>query len=351
MAEKFKKRNGLVANLHPEDKYDYEFLSEDPSGNEFIIINPNSLILPNFDSRSADGLIDKEFKESIKKDGVLTSIIVAPVRHKITKVTGYLVIAGRRRTRAAREVGLTEVKCTVTPTTLLKAKIIAGLENMRRQDVTAWDTACYFKDLRDCHGLSQTEIKSYLSTSDATVSQYLGIFELAEPVQQLIASGQLGLNAGTKVRFLKQIDDPNDQLAIAQLCIENNWNTVALDNYVKKYLAQNNKKTAGTGKSGRKKKADTNTDGEATSSSDETKNDDYFKVEDFKLINMSTLNEIMNQTAIQIDQLRASNKPNEEKIQYHIGKLDAFKQCVGLKSIPASLVVKEETQAEDPQDQ
>lgn len=330
METKLKKRGikneAKAAALGPEESYEYEFLAQDPEGSEFILIDPNKLILPNFDSRAADGIIDKDFQESIKNNGVLTPVNVAPVRHKITKELGYLVIAGRRRTRAARYAGLAEIKCSVVVTTLLKAKIIAGVENMRRQEVTPWDLACYFKDLRDTHHLSQTEIKSSLNTSDATVSQYLSIFDLSEPVQQLIATGKLGTNAGTKVRYLKQIEDVDDQLTMAQQAVEKNWNTVDLDNAVKRFLAKNNQKTAGTGKPGRKRKNNPTTQTE------------YFDVTNFNYVDVKVTYELMTQTAHEIDKLRAGDTIDEAKLQYHIGRLEAFKQCVGLKNIPKSFI-------------
>ena len=326
---KFKASNSDEATSKAEELFEYTFLDKEPNGYEFISVDPNSLILPPFDSRAADGIIDKQFKDSIKQDGVINPITVAPVIHKITQEFGYLVVAGRRRTRASREIGLKEVPCQVKPTTLLKAKILAGVENIRRQDMTAWDMACYFRDLRDGHGLSGSDIKKLLDYSDATISQYLSIFDLAEPVQNLIQTGKLGANAGTKVRFLKMIENATDQFAVAELAINKGWNTVALDEYVKKYLAKNNLKTAGTGKPGRKRK-------------DRVQPSEYYKIEDFKIVSNETLHSLMMSTAQAIDEIRASTTPNEEKLKYHIGKLDAFKQMVGLKDIPKSLIEDQE---------
>lgn len=91
----------------------------------------NSIELPSsqprryFDSQSMQSLV-----ESIKTDGILQPLLVRPLTQD-----KYELVAGERRYRAAKEVGLTEVPVVIRELTEQQALHIALIENLQREDL------------------------------------------------------------------------------------------------------------------------------------------------------------------------------------------------------------------------
>src|SRR6266576_5423984 len=78
-----------------------------------------------------------ELSASISEKGVLEPLLVKPSR-----LTGrWMIIAGERRWRAAREAGLTEVPCIEMEVDDRTVAEIALIENMQRKDLTIWEEA------------------------------------------------------------------------------------------------------------------------------------------------------------------------------------------------------------------
>ena len=71
----------------------------------------------------------KQLVESVKRDGILQPLLVRP------KGDGYELVAGERRYRAAKDVGLTEVPVTVREMTDTEARQFALVENLQREDL------------------------------------------------------------------------------------------------------------------------------------------------------------------------------------------------------------------------
>lgn len=131
-----------------------------------------------------------EMAASIKQVGILQSLTVAP--HP-DKAGHYYVKAGHRRLAAAKLAGLRELPCTVRPTAISSTSAIQIMliENWQRADLSPIEKAEALGRLRDEEGWRSTRIAKALGITDATVSTYLALLELAPATRNKVASGQL----------------------------------------------------------------------------------------------------------------------------------------------------------------
>lgn len=136
-----------------------------------------------FDQASIDELAD-----SIRKHGILQPLLV---RARPDGETGYQLIAGERRWRAAQAVGLETVPCRVIEFADRQASEAALEENLKREDLNVLEKARAFKDYLDRFGGTIEELARQLSMSRANVSNMMRLLELPEAVQQMLRDDKI----------------------------------------------------------------------------------------------------------------------------------------------------------------
>ncbi|HSM43481.1 MAG TPA: ParB/RepB/Spo0J family partition protein, partial [Acidimicrobiia bacterium] len=104
---------------------------------------------------------------SIARHGVLEPLLV---RRKMDS-PGYELISGERRFHAAVEAGLTEVPCIELTVTDQQALEIALVENLQRQDLTAFEEAEGFFALVSKYGYTHDQVAQAVGRSRVTVSE------------------------------------------------------------------------------------------------------------------------------------------------------------------------------------
>jgi ParB family transcriptional regulator, chromosome partitioning protein len=133
-----------------------------------------------FEKSSLDELAD-----SIRRHGILQPILVRP---RPGDESGYQIIAGERRWRAAQQAGLEAVPCRVINCEDQEVSEAALEENLKRQDLNVLEKASAFKDYLKRFGGTIEELGKQLSMSRSTVSNMLRLLELPQPVQDLLRS-------------------------------------------------------------------------------------------------------------------------------------------------------------------
>lgn len=113
----------------------------------------------------------KELAESIRERGILQPLIC--------KQNGseYILIAGERRLRAAKMIGLKEVPIIVRDTGQDDIKVEQVIENLQREDLSAEDKYLVFKKMRDA-GLSIKEISKKTGVNTSVISSILALENL-----------------------------------------------------------------------------------------------------------------------------------------------------------------------------
>jgi len=124
--------------------------------------NPRS----NFDKEKL-----KELAESIRERGILQPLVCKKINGE------YELIAGERRLRAAKMIGLSEVPVTLRETHKDEVKIDQLIENLQREDLSAEDKFLAFKKMRE-NGLSIKEISKKTGVNSTVVSSVLALENL-----------------------------------------------------------------------------------------------------------------------------------------------------------------------------
>ncbi len=128
----------------------------------------------------------RELADSIRVQGVVQPIVVRAV------VGGrYEIIAGERRWRAAQLAELSEVPALIREVSDQTAMAMALIENIQRQDLNPLEEAQALQRLHQEFDLTHQQVADAVGRSRAAVSNLLRLLELAEPVQELLATGKL----------------------------------------------------------------------------------------------------------------------------------------------------------------
>ncbi|MDP9045077.1 MAG: ParB/RepB/Spo0J family partition protein [Pseudomonadota bacterium] len=129
-----------------------------------------------------------ELAESIKAQGVMQPILVRPVGPG-----RFEIIAGERRTRAAKLAGLDEVPVLVRDVPDASAAAMALIENIQREDLNPLEEAQGLKRLTDEFGLTHELAAQAVGRSRSAASNLLRLLHLTEPVQQMLMAGDLDM--------------------------------------------------------------------------------------------------------------------------------------------------------------
>lgn len=124
---------------------------------------------------------------SITENGLLQPIAVRPKRIG----TGYLIIAGERRWRAARLAGLDEVPVLIKDVTDEQAAALALIENLQREDLDPIEVAEGCRQLIEKYGLTQETAAKRLGKSRSAVTNSLRLLGLPEDVRSQVSDGTL----------------------------------------------------------------------------------------------------------------------------------------------------------------
>jgi ParB family chromosome partitioning protein len=127
-----------------------------------------------------------ELAASIKEHGVIMPVIAAD-----TGDGHYTIIAGERRTRAARLAGLEEIPVIIRNYTDQKRMEISLIENIQRSDLNPIEEATAYKNLMDFSGLSHEELAARVGKNRSTVTNALRLLKLSADVQKSLEKGDL----------------------------------------------------------------------------------------------------------------------------------------------------------------
>lgn len=125
--------------------------------------------------------------ESISENGILQPIIVRPVKN------GYEIVAGERRWRAAKEVGLKEIPVVIKNIDKEKAIELALIENIQREDLNSIEKAKAYNYLILNYGFKQEDVAKRLSIDRSSVANIVRLLELPEEVQDNVSRGTLSM--------------------------------------------------------------------------------------------------------------------------------------------------------------
>ena len=190
----------------------------------------------------------KKFDEEellVLADSIRTFGVITPLTVRRTK-TGYELVAGERRLRAAKLAGLDTVPCYIVETNEKESSFMALVENLQREDLNPIEEAQGFKSLIDDYGLTQDEAAKSVGRSRPAVTNALRLLSLPENIASLVKKGEL--SAG-HARALLPLPTAQMQYNVAYTVMQRGLSVRKTEELVAKKLKELEKE-ADTGESG-----------------------------------------------------------------------------------------------------
>ncbi len=170
-----------------------------------------------------------ELAESVRTHGVLEPIVVAKTP------AGYQIIAGERRWRASKVVGLPKVPVIIRETTPQGMFEMAIVENVQRIDLNPLERAQAYKRLMDEFGLANQEIAERVSKSPAYISNTIRLLTLPDALKDAIMSGA---TSEGHARALTALEDPHLIISAYKDVLKRNLSVRGTEELVRKLRAR-----------------------------------------------------------------------------------------------------------------
>jgi ParB family chromosome partitioning protein len=129
----------------------------------------------------------------------------------------YQIIAGERRWRAARSLGLLSIPATIRDATDADMLKIALIENLQREDLNPIEEAGAYKTLIESHDLTQETLARYVGKDRSTITNTLRLLGLPQAIQEHVSRGTISMG---HARALLALTDPDAQRALCARIVE-----------------------------------------------------------------------------------------------------------------------------------
>ncbi len=164
-----------------------------------------------------------ELTDSIKEFGIFEPIIVKK------SIKGYEIVAGERRSLAAKKAGLKTVPAIVRDFTDDEMMTIALLENIQRENLNVIEEANAYKNMLETMNLTQEELARKLGKSRSHVTNILGILKLPRKVQDLVLSNKITMG---HARALSKLNDEAEIFDMASRIVNENMSVRTLEDEI-----------------------------------------------------------------------------------------------------------------------
>ena len=152
-----------------------------------------------------------ELADSIRQHGLIQPIVVRPMED------GYQIVAGERRWRACRMLGMSEVPVVIKELSDEETAQIALIENIQRQDLNPVEEAAAYRALMDEYGMTQEAVSKAVGKSRSAVANSVRLLNLPGEIVEMLRKGQL--SAG-QAKAIASADSEEDMLEIAKLAAD-----------------------------------------------------------------------------------------------------------------------------------
>ncbi len=173
----------------------------------------------------------EELAESIRQHGILQPLSVRRVG------TGYELIAGERRLRAAGLAGLTEIPCIIMNMDDRETAMAAMVENLQRQDLDFAEEAAGIARLMEQFHMSQEQAARLLGKSQSAVANKLRLLRHSEPVVRALREAQL---SERHARALLKLPTEPEKLAAIGVIARLGMSVARTEKYIEDLLESKN---------------------------------------------------------------------------------------------------------------
>lgn len=170
-----------------------------------------------------------ELADSIRSYGILQPLTVRRTE------TGYELIAGERRLRAAKLAGERQVPCLVARVGEEDSALLALMENLQRRDLDCWEEAEAIARLITTYNLTQEQAAEKIGKSQSAVANKLRLLRLSRAVRDSLRQKEL---SERHARALLRLSDEHQQLCALEEIARRGYNVARTEEYVEQLLQQ-----------------------------------------------------------------------------------------------------------------
>jgi ParB family chromosome partitioning protein len=183
-------------------------------------VEPN----PNQPRKAFDSNALEELSASIRSSGLIQPVVVR------RQASGFQLIAGERRWRAARHAGLTQIPAIVREVTEAESLELALVENLLREDLNPMEEGEAFDRLLTQFGWTQEELAQRVGKDRSSISNALRLLRLPLPIQEDLRSGRLTMG---HARALLALATPAEQLKLRDDILAHDWSVRATEDSIR----------------------------------------------------------------------------------------------------------------------
>jgi ParB family transcriptional regulator, chromosome partitioning protein len=189
---------------------------------DMIFANPNQP-RTHFDEEALT-----ELATSIRELGV-----ISPITLRKNDDGTYLIIAGERRFRASKLVGLKSIPAYVKTAADEQVMEMALIENIQREDLNAIEIALTFYRLMEEYKLTQERLSERVGKKRTTIANYLRLLRLPAEIQMGIKNKKIDMG---HARAILGLNDPAVQLKLYDLIVKNEYTVRKVEELVRLFL-------------------------------------------------------------------------------------------------------------------
>ena len=169
-----------------------------------------------------------ELATSIRELGV-----ISPITLRKNEDGTYLIIAGERRFRASKLVGLKSIPAYVKTAADEQVMEMALIENIQREDLNAIEIALTFYRLMEEYKLTQERLSDRVGKKRTTIANYLRLLRLPAEIQMGIKNKKIDMG---HARAILGLNDPAVQLKLYDLIVKNEYTVRKVEELVRLFL-------------------------------------------------------------------------------------------------------------------
>jgi len=195
-------------------------------GDRILKINPARIDInpqqprTNFNENALNDLA-----ESIKQHGIISPLIVTKSGDR------FELIAGERRLRSAKLIGLKEVPVIIRAEQEQKKLELALIENLQREDLNPLESARAYQRLIDEFNITQEEAAQKLGKARSSVANALAPLSLPEAIQEALVRGKI---TEAHAKYLLGLESEAKQLGMLKKILRQNLTVAQTDKEIKR---------------------------------------------------------------------------------------------------------------------
>ncbi len=171
-----------------------------------------------------------ELEDSIKQYGLMQPVVVRRINEN-----EFELIAGERRLRACKNIGLNKISAVIVRASGTDSAIMALIENIQRENLGYIEEAEAFLSLLAVHGLTQEELAQRLGKKQSTIANKIRILKLSPEIRSALSENGL---SERHARALLKLPDEKEKKKALSIIISRGLNVVKTEELIDGMLAE-----------------------------------------------------------------------------------------------------------------